>query len=106
MAFSGFHVVFGYAGGKGARAEIALLSRAISSETMASAATTTASAPPVDTGNGEPVVVLRASADSWFSIGSAPGDPSSSSTTRDLILAGERLERFVKPGDKVRWAAA
>lgn len=106
MAFSGFHVVFGYAGGKGAVEDIPLLSRVVSSETMDTAATTTITAPSTDVGLGDPVAVIRAAADSWFSVGPAPGDPSSASTTRDLVLVGERLERFVKPGDKVRWAAA
>lgn len=110
MAFSGFHVVFGYAsgsmGGNGRDTDAGLLSDVTSAQTMAAAATSTAAAPDKSRGGARPMAVLYASADSWYTVGATPADPTGASSPRDMVMAGERREIFVDPGDKIRWALA
>lgn len=106
MAFTGFHIVFGYAANSTSKGPAALIESFVSAETMASAGTSTAVAPAISSGHGRPVAILRASADSFYTVGPTPADPSNASSPRDLITAGERLELFVRPGDKIRWSLA
>jgi len=106
MAFSGFHVVFGYVGGSGREDQVDLFAQAVSSETLTSAGTTTIRAPGPKNGYGDPVAVIRSSVDAWISIGPSPADPALTTTTRELVPAGVRVDRFVDPGDYIRWAAA
>lgn len=108
MAFSGFHVVFGYAsgsmGGDGRDTDAGLFSGMTASETMATANTTTITAPKASRGGARPMAALYASAESWYTVGPSPADPANSANTRDLVMAGERREIYVNPGDKIRWA--
>lgn len=110
MAFSGFHVAFGYAsgsmGGAARDTDAGLLSDITSAETMSVAGTSTITAPDKSRGGARPMAVLYASSDSWYTVGSSPADPTSTSAPRDMVMAGERREIFVDPGDKVRWALA
>jgi hypothetical protein len=104
MAFTGLHVEFGYQK-KGAVNPSPILGRLVSSEDPASQVATTGGAPQFST-DGDPMVNLSASADSWVSFGQPPADPSLPATPRRLVRAGVPLPCFVNPGDNVRWVAA
>lgn len=106
MAFSGLHVVCAYAGSRTNQAKVApTLGRPIWSETMASPATTANAAPAADGANGlgDAVFHLRASADSWVAVGSAPN---ASTGARVLVPAGEFVTMYVQKDDKLAWIAA
>lgn len=104
MAFSGLHVTCGYAGGSVARHnDMPILGKISWSQTMASADTTTQSAPAVDDTRGDPMFQVIASADSYVAIGAAPN---ASTGARVLVLASERVEFYAEPGDKLAWVAA
>lgn len=104
MAFSGAHFEFGYQKKVLANAS-PILGIVTSAETMASAGTTSASAPAADV-QGDPCVNIIVSADTWVTFGSVPADPSSTTSPRRLVFALSPLPCFVNPGDKVRWALA
>lgn len=110
MAFSGFHVVFGYVsgsfGGAARDTDAGLFSAPTAAETMAASGTTTITAPKQSRGGARPAATLYASADSWYTVGSTPADPSVATNARDLVKAGERREIYVNTGDKIRWVAA
>ncbi|ALN73519.1 hypothetical protein [Aureimonas sp. AU20] len=113
MALSGLHVACGFVGGYGRSqagsvasssiAVIPLLSKAVWSETLASAATTTSSAPAGGNGAGAPVFTIRSSIDAWVAIGVAPD---ATIGPRRLIPAGTDVHLFVDSGDKLAWVAA
>ena len=104
MAFAGLHVTSGYAGSLTRRADtFGVLGRVVWSETLASPATTTNVAPPISDGAGEPMFQVKASADSYVAIGAAPN---ATTGARILVSAGERLEFYAQPGDKLAWIAA
>lgn len=108
MAFAGVHVVFGYAGGRGVIEGIRKnspqsLLRMVSSETLATAGTTTITAPAKDSLQGEPIARVTASADSYIAFAAAPN---ASTGTRDFLPAGETRDYVVFAGDKAAWIAA
>ena len=107
MAFptTGVHVAFGYAGdtsqGDGG---VAIRASTTSSQTLTNAGTTTKSAPQ-KRGDENPLVSIVAFSDGWYAIGSSP-DASPSSDARDPLRAGESIDRYCKPDDKVAWLVA
>ncbi|MFB2553711.1 hypothetical protein [Ensifer soli] len=105
MAFSGLHVTAGYSGPSERRDKTIanIFGRIISSETLASAGSTTIVAPPVHEGQGMPIFRIQAAADSWVAIGAAPN---ASTGPRTLARAGVDYDVYVQPGDKVAWTAA
>jgi hypothetical protein len=106
MAFSGLHVVCGYAGGPhpAGLLQMPAFARPVWSETLAAAATTTNVAPVIDANAGPPLFRITVSADSWVSVGPAPN---ASSGTRFLATAaGGDCDVFVTPGDKLAWILA
>lgn len=106
MAFAGLHVVCAYAGSATAQQKVApTLGRPIWSETMASAATTTNTAPASDGANGlgDPIFHIRAAADSYAAIGPAPN---ASTGARVFVPAGEFVTVYAKMDDKLAWIAA
>lgn len=103
MAFSGLHIVCGYAGSYRRDKSQAILGKRVWSEAPASGVTTT-NAAPADTDNGgQPIMRIRASADSWVSIGAAPN---ASTSVRFLVPANTDYDVFVEFGEKVQWVAA
>lgn len=104
MAFSGLHVTSAYAGPMSHRfAAMPLLGRPVWSETMASAATTAQAAPAVHDAAGEPIFQVRASADSFVAIGASPN---ASTGARIFVPAGEKVEFYAQPGDRLAWVLA
>lgn len=106
MAFSGLHVVCAYAGSSAPQSRVAsTLGRPIWSETLPTAGTTGNVAPAADTisGLGDAVFHIRASADSYASIGSSPN---ASTGTRVFVPAGEFVTVYTKKDDKLAWVAA
>lgn len=109
MALAGLHVACGYVGGYASiSAQIPLLGDVVWSETLASAGTTTRTAPSQLNG-ADPSFELRSSADVYVAIGPAP-DASKASGADDaariLLPANVTRNIFCKPGDKVAWVAA
>ncbi|PDS67870.1 hypothetical protein, partial [Rhizobium phaseoli] len=73
MAFSGLHVVCGYAGSLFARDKSqAILGKIAWSEAPATGVTSTNIAPVENAGSGQAMFRIRAAADSWVSVGPAP----------------------------------
>lgn len=106
MAFSGLHVACGYAGATSLRESgLSLLGKVVWAQTMVSAGATTNSAPAVSDAAGQPIFTVRASADSFVAIGPAP-DASQANGPRIFVPAGERVEFYAQPGDKLAWVAA
>lgn len=105
MAFSGMHIVFGYAGSNTNRNTGAELLTPVASENLTSAGTTTKAAPPASGALGQPMVQLRAAADSWASIGPNP-NAANDTVVRVLVPAGQPVEVYCNPGDRVAWASA
>jgi hypothetical protein len=105
MALSGLHVTAGYAGPSYRRDKgvNSLLGRIVSSETLATAGTTTLVAPLDSEAMGLPIFRIQASADSWIAIGKAPN---ASTGPRTLIRANEEYDVYVEPGDKLAWIGA
>ncbi|MGV2099061.1 hypothetical protein [Rhizobium sp. 21-4511-3d] len=104
MAFSGIHVVCGFAGIDGYETTIpAIIKNAAWSESPASGVTSTNAAPQVGP-DGAPIFRINVSADSYVSIGPSPN---SGSSPRHLLLASQgTYDIGVKPGDKIQWVAA
>lgn len=104
MAFSGLHVTCGYAGSFTNRnTTLSLLGKVVWSQTFASAGTTTNSAPAASDAAGDPMFQVRASADSFVAIGPTPN---ASTGARIFVPAGERVEFYGQPGDRLAWVAA
>ncbi|MDK4727485.1 hypothetical protein [Rhizobium phaseoli] len=104
MAFSGLHVVCGYPGSLFARDKSqAILGKIAWSEAPATAVTSTNSAPGESAGSGQAIFRIRAAADSWVSIGSAPN---ATSGNRFLVPAATDYDVYAEPGDKFQWIAA
>src|SRR6478736_2177079 len=100
MAFSGLHVVAAYAGSFVHRDKSQpVLGKIAWSEAPASGVTTTNAAPANSDPNGQPLFRIRASADSYVSIGKTPN---ATSGTKFLVPAGEDVDVFVEPGDKLQ----
>ncbi|RIY00231.1 hypothetical protein D3218_13175 [Aureimonas flava] len=105
MALSGLHVAFGYAGFAGplsARAA-ALARKPVSSQTLASAGTSTIVAPPVEVSSGSAIVSLRCSQDAWIAVGSAPD---ATNGPRRFLAANTDLDLLCSENDRVAWIAA
>lgn len=104
MAFTGLHVVCGYAGAPSQRHRSqAILGEVKWTESPSSGVSTTnVAVAPSDT-MGDPIFRIRASADAWVSIGASPN---ASANPRLLVPAGEDYDVFVEPGDKLAWLAA
>ncbi len=103
MALSGMHITCGYVGApvyKGTGQ--ALMGKLTGAQTMASPGTATPVAPEATAQKGDPAFQVRASADSYVSIGPAP-DASSASSLRHFIPANETVTIYAEPGDKIAW---
>lgn len=104
MAFTGLHVVCGYAGAPSQRhLSQPILGEVKWSESPASGVTTTNAALASSDTMGDPIFRIRTSADSWVSIGKSPN---ASANPRFLVPASEDYDVFVEPGDKLAWVAA
>ncbi|MBB2794421.1 UNVERIFIED_ORG: hypothetical protein GGD58_003291 [Rhizobium pisi] len=104
MAFSGLHVVCGYAGSQAQRwASQALLGKIAWSEAPATGVTSTNSAPASSDIAADPIFRINAAADSWVSIGPTPN---ATSGTRFLVRAGADYDIYAQQGDKFQWIAA
>lgn len=104
MALSGVHITAGYTGPYGgAHGFVALLGRSVWSQTMASAGTTTNSAPVVSDLEREPIFSLYSSADIYYALGPTPD---ATSGTRRFLPAATAQDVFANPGDKVAWILA
>lgn len=105
MAFSGLHVVCGYAGGAGHRSSVQPL---LSLPTWASwseapASITTNVAVPLNDTFGQPMFRIRSAVDAWVSVGK---NPNASTGIRLSVQAGIDYDMFVDPGDRLAWVAA
>jgi len=104
MAFSGVHVVCGYAGSLFARDKSqAILGKIAWSEAPASGVASTNAAPAENAGSGQAMFRIRAAADSWVSVGPAPN---ATSGTRFLVPASTDYDVYAEPNDKFQWIAA
>lgn len=104
MALSGVHITAGYSGPYGgSHGQVALLGRAVWSQTMASAGTTTNSAPAASDLEREPIFSLYSSADVYYAIGPTPD---ATSGTRRFLPATTAVDVFAAQGDKVAWILA
>lgn len=104
MAFSGLHVVCGFAGSLFARDKSqAILGKIAWTAAPATGVTTTLAAPDANDGAGQPLFRIRAAADSYVSIGA---NPNSAADPRFLVAAGTDYDVYVQPGDKLQWVAA
>ncbi|MBY5760937.1 hypothetical protein HFO07_30555 [Rhizobium leguminosarum] len=104
MAFSGLHVVCGFAGSQSQRfASQALLGKISWSEAPASGVTSTNVAPAASDIAADPIFRINAAADSWVSIGPAPN---ATAGTRFLVRAGADYDIYAQQGDKLQWIAA
>lgn len=104
MAFSGLHIVCGYAGSSISRdTSQPILGRLAWSEAPSSGVTSTNAAPDVRDAEGQPLFRIRASADSWVSIGATPN---ATSGKRILVAAATDVDIFAEPGDRLQWVAA
>ncbi|MBB2753347.1 UNVERIFIED_ORG: hypothetical protein GGI57_004069 [Rhizobium aethiopicum] len=104
MAFSGLHVVCGFAGSQSARyTSQAILGKIAWSEAPASGVTSTSAAPAATDIAGDALFRINAAADSWVSIGKTPD---ATSGTRFLVRAGSDYDLYAQQGDKFQWIAA
>lgn len=104
MAFSGLHVVCGYPGSLFARDKSqAILGKIAWSEAPSTGVTSTNVAPGENAGSGQAIFRIRASADSWVSVGQAPN---ATSGTRFLVPAATDYDVYAEPNDKFQWIAA
>jgi hypothetical protein len=109
MAFSGVHIIWGFAGGDGYNsAKAALMTDPQRSETILAGGTTTLTAP--GGGHRKPVARVRALVDSWVAYGSAPDASqaiaSTTSTARYFVPANTDCDHYVTPGDKMNSVSA
>lgn len=104
MAFSGLHVVCGFAGSQIAREKSQpILGKIAWVEAPATGVTSTNVAPTVNDAMGQALFRIRAAADSWVSIGPAPD---ATTGRRFLVPASTDYDVFAEPGDKLQWVAA
>lgn len=104
MAFSGLHVVCGFAGSQFARDKSqAILGKIAWSESPSTGVTSTNAVPDANEGAGQPMLRIRAAADSYVSIGTAPN---ATSGTKFLVPASTDYDIYAQPGDKFQWVAA
>jgi hypothetical protein len=106
MAFTGLHVVCAYTGPESDREDaMSLIGKAVWAQTFAVAGTTTEAAPLPSPTSGAPVFQVRAAIDAFVAAAPIP-DASSATSKRFFVPAGERVEFYVQPGDKLAWVAA
>jgi hypothetical protein len=104
MAFNGLHVVCGFTGGAGENGNLTPLIRHIKwSQTLPSAGETEQAAPEGGQVNGDPIFRVIASLPVFVAVGP---DPDPVNGPRMYIPAGETIDTFVEPGDKLAWVAA
>jgi hypothetical protein len=104
MAFSGVHVVCGFAGSLFARDKSqAILGKIAWSEAPSTSVTSTNVAPGENSGSGQPIFRIRASADSWVSVGPTPD---ATAGKRFLVPANTDYDVYAEPNDKFQWIAA
>lgn len=110
MAFSGVHIIWGFAGGDGySSAKQPLMIDPQRSETIAAGGTTTQSAP--GGGHRRPVARVRAPLDSWVAYGPTAPDASqavasTTNTARYFVPANTDCDHYVNPGDKMNSVSA
>lgn len=104
MALTGLHVICGFAGSSVHRDKSeAILGRVAWSEQPESGVATTNAAPGARDAEGQAIFRIRAAADSWVSVGTAPNP---STGTRFLVAAGTDYDVFADEGDRLKWIAA
>lgn len=108
MALSGVHIVFGYTqDGTTKESSSPLPFSAQSSQTMASAATSTISAPAALASGQKPLLSINASAAIFYATGAAPDASGNAGYPRRYYdPANGREDIFVEPGDKFAWILA
>lgn len=106
MALSGVHVTFGYgiAASPYVQGGAVLPFNAMSSETMASPATSTKSAPSEVGVGGRPMISISASAAIFYVTGAAPDINNGPRRYYDPTFGREDI--FVNAGDKIAWTTA
>ena len=99
------YITCNFSGGSGKRGlTLPVLGPLIWSQTMASPGTTTNSAPAGNQEQGDPMFdIISTSNVILVAIGPAPN---AATDPHDVVLEGERLQRFCNPGDKVAWITA
>jgi hypothetical protein len=105
MAFPAFHVVCGFAGSLFARDKSqAILGKITWSEAPSTGVVSTNVAPQENSGSGQPIFRIRATADSWVAVGPAPD--SNNAGKRIPIPANTDYDVYAEPNDKFMWQAA
>lgn len=104
MALSGLHVLCAFAGPSSPKGTPVMLPSNMQwSQTMATGATTTKSAPAQPNEYGGVIFEVTASADVYVSIGPAPD---ASTSPRAFVPASTVTDFVVKSGDKLNWQLA
>ncbi|ACE92038.1 hypothetical protein RHECIAT_CH0003090 [Rhizobium etli CIAT 652] len=104
MAFSGLHVVCGFAGSQSQRyTSQAILGKVVWSEAPATGVTSTNAAPSPSDIAGDALFRINAAADSWVAVGKTPD---ATAGTRFLVRAGADYDIYAQQGDKFQWVAA
>lgn len=107
MALTGVHITFSYTqDGQFYKSGSPLPYGAQSSQTMASATTSTVSAPAAQALGQKPLLSISASAAIFYATGSAPDASGSTYPRRYYDPANGREDIFVEPGDKFAWTFA
>lgn len=112
MALAGLHIEFSTVGvtGRVAGGTIAPLSvygACIAAQTLAIPGTSDTICPQPPDGIDAVMVTVKASVDSWVTIGpGTPDNPATATSPRRLVYAGVPLDQECQPGDAVRWSAA
>jgi len=103
MAFSGLHVVCGFAGVPSANRSVQPVLNNIQWSEAPASATPTTRAAPGGGDNGGPIFRIRTSADAWVAVGN---NPVATTNPRVFVAAGADYDLGVSPGDKLAWVAA
>lgn len=110
MALAGVHVAFGYCniGTVGQQQPPSLLFGCTSSQTMASAGTSTVAAPASGSQSIQAVMSISAAAPIFYAVGPAPVADGSDTPNKRRYMdpANGREDIFVNAGDKVAWVLA
>ncbi len=107
MALSGVHITFGYSAGGNIGGTL-LVYKATSSQTMASATTSTVTAPAQGTSFGDialqPTCSISASAPIYYALGPTPDATSGARRYFDpTTVAAGSIDVYCDPGDKLAW---
>lgn len=105
MAFSGLHVVCGFAGVPSANRSVQPVLSNVRWSQSPSSGTPTTQAAPGGAELGNPIFRVESSADVWVSVGP---NPDASVSPRVLVRAttAQPYDIGVQPGDKLAWVAA